>query len=125
MCFLRENGDWVRYRQLPDLVEVDFHWLGEKDGLHHENMDAVWVRALSALAEAYKQEKKFVLFTHGWSTSRIGKTTARSQLRKLMRSKFATPYISRKNCIQHDSVFVATIRPKMIIHYRNFNESKK
>lgn len=116
MCFLRENGDWARYRQLPDLVEVDFHWLGEEGGLYHENMNTVWVRALSALAKAYEQEKKFVLFTHGWSTSRIGKTTARSQVRKLMRSKFATSYISRRTCIQHDSVFVAAIRPKTTIH---------
>lgn len=116
MRFSYKTGDWVQYRQLPDLIEVDFHWVGENGGSYYENMDAVWERALSALAQAYTQDKKFVLFTHGWSTSGMGKTTARSQVRRLMRSKFATLYISRDTCIQHDSVFVAAIRPKKIQH---------
>lgn len=108
--FYCEAGDWVKYRQLPDLIEVDFHWQEMERGLHYENMQQVWDQALRALTEAYTQKKKFVLFTHGSSTSRIGKTTARSQVRKLMRSKIVTPYINRSACIQHDSVFLAAIR---------------
>ncbi len=38
-------------------------------------------------------------------------TTARSVIRGLMRSKAATPYIVRNQCIQHHSCFVAAIRP--------------
>lgn len=114
MRFIYEVGDWIRYRQLPDLIEVDFHWAKMETGLYHENMQQVWDQALSALIEAHAQRKKFVLFTHGWSTSRIGRTTARSQVRKLMRSRVATPYIARPTCIQHDSVFLAAIRIQII-----------
>lgn len=50
-------------------------------------------------------------FNQGCFTSRLGKTTSRSQVPKLMASKKATPYILRSQCIQHDSAFVAAIRP--------------
>lgn len=112
MAFNYEVGDWVKYRDLPNLIERDFHWMHEdRTGLYHENMQAVWDVALRTLKEAQQHGKCYVLFTHGWSTSRIGKTTARSQVRKLMRSKEATPYIIRRDCIEHSSVFVAAIRP--------------
>ena len=78
-------------------------------------MQAVWDRALSALVEAQRSGKKYVLLTHGSTTSRIGKMTARSQVRKLLRSKEATPYVIRRESIQHDSVFVAAIRPLEIV----------
>jgi hypothetical protein len=51
------------------------------------------------------------MFIHGWHTSRVGRTTARSVVRGFMRSKGATSLIERKHCIQHQTVFVAKIRP--------------
>lgn len=111
MKFKYENRNWVEYRQLPELMEVDFHWLDEDSrGLYHENMQVVWDRAPRSLIEAQETGKQYVMFRHGWSTSRIGKTTARSQVRKLLGSKEATPYVIRRECIQHDSVFVVAIR---------------
>ncbi len=108
----RMKGNWVAFRKLPNLMECDFHWAGETPaGSYWQHMESVWNVALGCLREAQIQGKQFVLFTHGGSTSRIGKTTSRSQVRKLMRSKEATPYILRDQCIQHDSVFVAAIRP--------------
>lgn len=112
MAFKYQVGDWVKYRDLPNLIERDFHWMQEeRTGLYHENMQAVWDVTLRTLKEAQQQGKIYVLFTHGKSTSRVGKTTARSQVRKLLRSKEATPYVIRRECIEHDSVFVAAIRP--------------
>ena len=113
MKFKYACRNWVEYRdELPDLVECDFHWTNEPmSGLYHENMQAVWSRALQALADAQANGNRYVLFTHGKSTSGIGKTTARSQVRKLMRSKEATPYLLRRDCIEQDSVFIAAIRP--------------
>jgi len=112
MTFKNDRRNWVEFRLLPDLVERDFHWSSDKpSGDYYDNMQAVWNTALSDLIVAQRDGKKFVLFRHGWSTSGIGKTTARSQVRKLMRSKDATPYVIRRECIQHDSVFVAAIRP--------------
>ena len=111
--FKRESKNWVVYRDLANLLEVDFH-NGDSIGSigsYHENMDAVYIRSLNALINAQKNGKEYVLFTHGSSTSRIGATTSRSQVRKLMRSKDATPYIIRKNSIQHPTVFVAAIKP--------------
>ena len=113
MKFKYSYRNWVEYRaELPNMVECDFHWTNEPmSGLYHENMQAVWNRALQALAEAQANGIRYVLFTHGGSTSGIGKTTARSQVRKLMRSKEATPYLLRRDCIEQDSVFIAAIRP--------------
>ena len=111
--FKIERGDWIKYRKLPDLTEVDFH-LSQEEPPHHdydESMGDAWQIALDSLKRAYADSKTcYVLFTHGQSTSRRGRTTSRSVVRGLMRSTDATPYIDRKRCIQHDSVFVAVIR---------------
>lgn len=110
--FKSSSCNWTDFRQLPDLVEVDFHWSDR--GTHHnywESMEAVYNTAINALANAQKDGKKNVLFRHGSSTSRIGKTTARSQIRKAMLSKEATPFIIRSQSIQHETVFIASIRP--------------
>ncbi len=107
-------SDWVEFRKLPDLMEVDFHWSEEgAQGHYRENMDAVRKVVLQSLVQAQEQGKQFVLFTHGQSTSHSGKTTSRSQVRGLMRSKEATPYIIRSQSIEHSSVFVAAIRPRI------------
>jgi len=112
--FKFEMRDWIEYRDLPDLMEVDFHRANQNSrGLYHENMQSIWDDTLSAVKAAQAQGKKYVLLKHGWSTSHVGKTTSRSQIRKFMRSKEATPYIIRRDCIQHDSVFVAAIRTQV------------
>jgi hypothetical protein len=110
--FKREYKNWVEYRKLPDLVERDFHWSKEEHYLgFYENMEQVVTVTLQALQDAQKNGKQYLLLTHGSSTSGSGRISARSQIRKLMRSKEATPFIVRNRCIQHDSVFVAAIRP--------------
>lgn len=114
LLFQQGWGNWAEYRQLPRVMEVDFHYTKEEGyglGSYYLNMQDAWDRSLRALEEAQREGFQYVLFTHGWSTSRIGKTTARSQVRKLLRSKAATPYVIRRDCIQHNSVFVAAIRP--------------
>jgi hypothetical protein len=110
--FQKEYGDWVQYRELGPL-EVDFHHndYEEYDGLsYYERMEQAGTRTLEALKKAQQQGNPWVLFTHGWSTSRPGATTFRSVVRGVMRSKESTPYIIRKKCIQHESVFLAAIR---------------
>lgn len=114
--FRKGQGDWTQYRNLPSVVEVDFHHDGRRDPRvmsYDEVMAGVRHQALEALKSAYEQGRCYVLLIHGWSTSRIGKTTARSTVRDLMRSKEATPYINRRECIQHESVFVAAIRTRL------------
>jgi hypothetical protein len=112
--FRKEYMNWTEYRSLPNLREVDFHHSNETlpTKSYYENMDDVYEISLNAIKNAQEEGLEFVLFTHGWSTSRRGKTTTRSQVRSLMRSKAATPYIVRKDCIQHQSVFVAAIKKK-------------
>jgi len=75
-------------------------------------MEKVYQDSLRALQRAQDEGYDYVLFTHGRSTSRRGKTTSRSQVRKLMRSPDATPYVLRSESIQHPSVFVAAIKPQ-------------
>ena len=110
--FKIEYGDWTEYRSLSKLLEIDFHPSEDEESFlpYHERMDKVWNDSLDALKAAQSKGYYYVLFRHGWSTSRRGTTTSRSQVRKLMRDPIATQYIVRKDCIQHDSVFVAKIR---------------
>ena len=109
--FKKGFGDWTQYRKLPNSREVDLHFGQREEGLFRENMDQNYDLALRELTEAQQQGVQYVIFLHGSSTSRPGKTTTRSQVRKLMRSPAATPYIRRGECIQHESIFVAAIRP--------------
>lgn len=115
--FKKEAGDWTEYRKLDGLMEHDFHRSEDKQASleswrpYDERMEDVCDESIQAVKAAQQAGKKFVLFTHGTSTSRPGKTTSRSQVRKAMRSPEATPFVIRKDCIQHYSVFVAAIRP--------------
>ena len=122
MVFLKGTGDWTKYRELTNLMEVDFHYsdYGSKMvGIlvpsdyepYHVRMDNVYNIAFSALEEAQQKGFDWVLFTHGGSTSRPGRITARSVVRGLMRSKESTPYIVRSKSIQHETVFLAAVRP--------------
>jgi len=109
--FTEGYGDWTQYRKLPDIQEVDLHLSGNGYHDYYESMDAAYAGAIDSVRKAQEEGKKYVLFTHGHSTSRLGKTTARSKVREAMRGKEATPFIIRRKCIQHDSVFVAAIKP--------------
>jgi hypothetical protein len=118
--FKRESGNWTEYRKLESIMEVDFHYseyspreLSCDSPMSYDSpMETVYINAMRALENAYERGFKWLLLTHGKSTSRPGKTTARSVVRRLMTSKHATPFIIRKECVQHDSVFLAAIRPK-------------
>jgi hypothetical protein len=114
MMFKKDYRNWIEFRKLsPSPVEYDYHaGENEDDGLDYQGrMEWAYDCALSVLKQAQSNGKKYVMFIHGWSTSRIGKTTIRSQIRKCMRSKDATPFLIRKECIQHHTVFIASIRP--------------
>jgi hypothetical protein len=111
----RQNGDWKRYREqfaLTSADEVDLHF-GRRDRRtrYDEVMSDVAALVEERLREAQKNGRPYVMFVHGWSTSRPGQTTARSAVREFMRSPDATPLIERSGCIQHDTVFVAKVRP--------------
>jgi hypothetical protein len=114
--FKRGAGNWTQYRD-GGIIEVDFHLSDDRvyeRSPYWERMEEVRRVTLTALKEAYEEGARGVLFTHGWSTSRRGNKTARSVVRGIMRSKASTPYIVRKKCIQHESVFLAVIRPRSI-----------
>jgi|GEM_PF-4967374 len=113
--FKSDSRNWVEFRKFPDVMEVDFHWSNYKDHFakelsFDERMHAVKTVAMDALIDAKLKGKRYVLFTHGNSTSRPGRASARSQIRNLMRSKEATPYIIRSECLQHETAFLAVIR---------------
>jgi hypothetical protein len=97
-----EHGDWKRFRALPNSIEVHFHWSerGGEKGDYDERMSEVRDAALNALNSAQENGTSYIIFTHGASTSGLGKTTAPSVVRKLMRSSAATPYIDRCQCVQ-------------------------
>jgi hypothetical protein len=114
MTFKRATGDWTLL-QRPSCIELDFyHELndGRREWPRYEElMGEVRRKALAALEVAYAYGIGHILLRHGCANSRMGKTTARSVVRDLMHSKKATPYIVRSQCVQHESVFLAAIRP--------------
>jgi hypothetical protein len=116
--FKQGRGDWRAYRKQFGLEaddEIDLHF-GKRDKFemsYEQAMAQVEEYVESSLRRAQEKRRPYVMFVHGWSTS-VGwkKTTARSVTRGFMRSARATPLIDRTSCIQHESVFVAKIRPK-------------
>ncbi len=112
-----DTGNWTEFRSLPLSIEVDFHFsdygwreYGPREASFSEYMADVEALALDSLKKAHERGLGYVIFTHGHSTSRRGQESTRSRVRAAMRSKEATPYIFRRNSIQHYSVFVAAIR---------------
>ena len=115
MRFQIGYGDWRQYRSqfgLTEFDEIDLHF-GPRDRSrlsYREAMAEVVNLVIAKLREARLNGRSHVVIIHGSSTSRRGKTTARSQVRNFMRSKDATLLIDRKGCIQHNAVFVAKLK---------------
>jgi hypothetical protein len=112
--FSRENGDWKLFRSrftLEPTDEIDLHF-GRRDPWTPYGHVMADVRRLveQSLKTAQENGRPYVMFIHGSSTSRRGKMTARSVVREFMRSPDATPFVDRKGCIQHQTVFLAKIR---------------
>jgi hypothetical protein len=108
-----KTSNWTRYRG-PEVKEVDLHF-GKRDrwGKSYEEVMAdIPDLVKSELHKAAREGYAFVMFIHGYSTSRPGKTTIRSQVRGFMRSKAATPLIERRYCVKHDTMFRAKLRPR-------------
>jgi hypothetical protein len=73
-----DHDDWTRFRG-PNSNEVDFHRSGTRPGVSYdEKMAEVYDETLKALKDAQKNGTEYIIFTHGSSTSRLGKKTARS-----------------------------------------------
>jgi hypothetical protein len=114
MPIMKRTGGWTSFRAEFGLTrenEIDLHF-GRRDlNTSYENaMADVATLVETKLIEAQKAGCPYLMFIHGWSTSRRGKTTARSIVRRFMRSKAATPLIERSGCIQHETVFIAKIQ---------------
>jgi ABC transporter substrate binding protein len=90
--------------------EIDLHF-GRRDrnASYDEAMADIEQLIRESLRKAQENGRPYVMFMHGHPTSRPGKTTARSVVRSFMRSKEATPFIMRADCIQHPAVFFAKI----------------
>jgi hypothetical protein len=110
----KQTGNWTRYREqfaLTSEDEIDLHFgRRDPDRPYWEVMADVAVLVEDRLRQAQKNDRAYLMFVHGSSTSRPGQTTARSVVRNFMRSPAATPLIERGGCIQHETVFVAKIR---------------
>jgi len=118
MLFQRnEDINWIEFRRLPNYREVDFHWVtNESDDDYLQAIEDVRRLAIRALQKAQSEGVSYLLLLHESPMSEgLRRTTARSTIRKLMRSRNATPYILRSQCVQHHTCFVAAIRPRAAI----------
>jgi hypothetical protein len=110
--FQKLDGNWTTLRDnIPNLMIVDLHFGRGEPGQWCNNMAEVYAIVTRALKDAQAWGCDFVMFKHGHSTSYQFKTTTRSIVRGIMRSKESTPFIIKAKSIQHYSVFVAKIRP--------------
>lgn len=79
---------------------------------NQEKIDEARRQTFAALKNAYEDEVKYLIIKHGKSPSKRGLVTIGSRVRSLMRSHSTGPYILRTSCIEHESAFIAAIRPK-------------
>jgi hypothetical protein len=127
MGIIKRTGDWkqlVAEFQLATADIVDLHF-GPRDlsQSYYEVMADVEMMVEQNLIDAQNNGRPYRVFVHGWSTSRRGKTTARSVVRNFMRSTAATRLIIRSGCIQHETVFIAKIRlPAPSLHNKKSTE---
>jgi broad specificity phosphatase PhoE len=109
-------GNWVDYRKRLGLSaddEVDLHFGSRDPGVSYYDVMADVERLVEErLRKAQENERPYLMVVHGRSTSRPGQSTARSVVRRFMRSREATPFIVKAHSIQHPTVFIAKIRPR-------------
>ena len=108
--FKKIKGDWKDLANTAD-IKVNLHFGRGEPGQWSNNMAEVSGIVTKTLRDAQAEGCRHVIFMHGYSTSRPFQTTARSIVRAIMRSKESTPFIIKSQSMQHDSVFVAAIRP--------------
>jgi hypothetical protein len=113
----KEDGNWTSYRERFGLSkddEIDLHFAqDDPNGArapYDQRMADIKELVRNVLRAAQENGRPYIMFRHGWSTSRLWRTTTRSVVRGFMQSKEATPFIVRADCIQHPAVFVAKIR---------------
>jgi hypothetical protein len=109
--FIKVKGDWQKLRGRQGMVEVDLHFGRGESGQFWDNIAEVASIVKATLRDAQAEGLQYVMYQHGYSTSKPGETTARSIVRGIMRSKESTPFIIKSQSMQHNSVFVAAIRP--------------
>ena len=108
--FKKIKGDWKDLANTAD-IKVNLHFGRGEPGQWSNNMAEVSGIVTKTLRDAQAEGCRYVLFMHGYSTSRPGQMSARSIVRGIMRSKESTPFIIKSQSMQHNSVFVAAIRP--------------
>lgn len=108
--FKTAEGPWIALYK-PGAIRLDLHF-GRGDGTTHytDRMRDNYLLVLQTLKDAQVRNVLWVLITHGASTSGPGKLTARSVVRGIMRDPEATPYIVRKECVQHETAFLVRIK---------------
>ena len=109
--FKTGRGDGREWKEIPKTLIIDYHD-GPDFGLEYwEHLEDFRKRTIEELIKSQKEGYEYILFTHGSSTSRQGAQTARSEVRKIMKGKEGTPFITRSECIDYFSSFLAAIKP--------------
>jgi hypothetical protein len=92
---------------------IDFHYGRRPPELPYmEAMANVYTEALAAIRLAYEEGAPFLLIVHGYSTSRAFHVTARSMVRRLMRSKEVTPYVDRRRSVREQGRLLVALKPR-------------
>lgn len=113
MTFQKYEGDWQDLRK-AGCIECDFH-RGRRP--YHkpywECMGEVYRETLDTIRDAYERGVPYLLIGHGYSTSAPFRTTACSVVRSVVRSKEVTPFVDRKNCVQHRACFLVALKHRV------------
>ncbi len=110
--FIKADGDWEFLKYLGKIYYVDFYLPEGKT--FYEKMEQSHRIVINSLKYAQEEGYDYVLFNHGDSRSGPVLGSPKSAVRSIMKSKEAIPYIIKKKSIQHESVFLAAIKPKIV-----------
>ena len=111
---IRYRGDWTKLRRVPGLREIDFH-RGRRDRTksYMDCMAEVYQEAFDAIRQAHRDGYRYLLIGHGYSTSGPFRRTARSQIRRLLRSPEVTPFVNRSETVQHEACVRVALKPRV------------
>jgi len=113
--FIKKSGNLSELKDKKNIREISVSTCGtvaKAAQSRWETMNTLWETSLKELKKAQEDGLNFLVIKHGKSPNKRGQVSIGSQIRTLIRSHAAGPYIFRSKCIQYESAFVVAIRPK-------------
>jgi len=113
--FIKKSGNLSELKDQENIREIKVSSCGtvtKAAQSRWETLNELWDTSLQELKKAQEDGLNFLIIKHGKAPNKRGQVSVGSQIRTLIRSHAAGPYIFRSKCMQYESAFVVAIRPK-------------